>query len=111
MLRAAPAKAEDFTTGEHLVRRCQSWGIKHPTNGQVDDGNQCLAYIEGFVDGKGPAYKFGCFVGVSYEEMIAAYIEWMRKHPEAMQVHKRLSLDTALSEKFCPYWKAPPAPK
>jgi hypothetical protein len=105
------AKGQDFTKGADLYRQCSNWRVKNATIAQIDEANQCLAYIEGFVDGKGPAYKYGCFIGFSYQDMIAAYLEYMQKHPDDMRTSKRLGLDAALSLKFCPYWKEPPAGK
>jgi hypothetical protein len=108
---AQTTKSEDFTKGAYLYRQCRYWGMKGATDTEVDEANQCLAYIEGFVDGKGPTYKFGCFIGASYQEMISAYLEWMPKHPDYLQVHKRLGLDAALTTKFCSGWKEPPKTK
>jgi hypothetical protein len=110
-LAASTANQKDFTKGADLVQQCSNWGIKNATNLQVDEGNQCLSYIEGFVDGKGPTYKFGCFVGFSYAEMISAYLEYMQKHPDYLQMSKRLGLDAALTVKFCPGWEERPAQK
>jgi hypothetical protein len=104
-------KGHDFTRGADLYRQCKNWHVKDATTAQIDEANQCLSYIEGFVDGKGPAYKFGCFIGFSYREMIEAYLEYMTKHTDAMQENKRLGLDAALTLKFCPYWEEPPKSK
>jgi hypothetical protein len=107
----ASTNGPDSTKGADLYRQCSNWHVRNATTAQIDEANQCLAYIEGFVDGKGPGYKFGCFIGFSYQEMITAYVEYMQKHPESMQMSKRLGLDAALTLKFCPYWKEPPANK
>ncbi len=89
------------------MRQCESRIIKHPTPAQMDQGNECIAYIEGFVDGKGPEYKFGCFVGFSFDQMAAVYRSYMQAHRDYLQMHKRLGLDAALTLKFCSYWKEP----
>lgn len=104
-------KEPDFTKGSYLYRQCRNWRAKNATAAQVDEGNQCLSYIEGFVDGKGPTYKFGCFIGFSYQQMIDAYLEYMEKRPQYLQMSKRLGLDAALTFKFCRYWKEPPSNK
>ena len=111
LLGASTANPKDFTKGTDLVQQCHNWGLKNASNLQVDEANQCLSYIEGFVDGKGPTYKFGCFVGFSYGDMISAYLEYMQKHSDYLQISKRIGLDAALSTKFCPYWKEPPPKK
>jgi hypothetical protein len=107
----ASANGRDSTKGADLYRQCSNWHARNATNAQIDEANQCLAYIEGFVDGKGPTYKFGCFIGFSYQDMIEAYLEYMQKHPEYMQISKRLGMDAALTIKFCSYWKEPPVQK
>jgi hypothetical protein len=108
---SASVDGQEFPKGAELYRQCSNWHMKDATAAQIDEANQCLAYIEGFVDGKGPTYKFGCFVGFSYQQMIDAYLAYMKEHPDYMQMSKRLGLDAALSLKFCPYWKEPPAHK
>jgi Rap1a immunity proteins len=98
---SASTQRQDFTKVADLYRQCSNWHRENATVAQIDEANQCLAYIEGFVDGKGPTYKYGCFIGFSYEDMIAAYLEYMRKHPDSMQISKRLGLEAALTTKFC----------
>jgi len=101
-------KEPDNTKGWYLYRQCSNWHVKGATIAQIAEANECLAYVEGFVDGKGPTYKFGCFIGFSYQQMIDAYVEYMEKRPEYLKMSKRLGLDAALTLKFCPYWKEPP---
>jgi hypothetical protein len=108
---SASVDGQDFPKGAELYRQCSNWHVKNATAVQINEADQCLAYIEGFVDGKGPTYKFGCFVGFSYQQMIDAYLAYMKKHSDSMQASRRLGLDAALSLKFCPYWNEPPAHK
>ncbi len=112
MLAQPPASAApDTSKGWDLYRRCSSRRIKNATPVQIDEGNECVSYIDGFVDGKGPAYKFGCFIGFTEDQMVDAYLEYMEKEPQYLTMSKRLGLDAALTTKFCPYWKEPPKNK
>lgn len=85
--------------------------MKDPAIAEVVEGNECIAYIQGFVDGKGPTYKAGCFIGFSTDEMATVYLEYMQKHADYLPMSRRLALDEALTTKFCPDWKEPPASK
>jgi hypothetical protein len=76
---------------------------------QAIDANRCYYYIEGFVDGKGPEFKYGCFIGLPHEEIVAAYMEYMKKHPSEVEGSKRLSLERALTL-FCWQRHAPAKP-
>jgi hypothetical protein len=108
---SASVHGQESPKGTELYRQCSNWHVKNALVEQIDEANQCLAYIEGFVDGKGPTYKFGCFIGFSYQQMIDAYLDYMNNHPDYLKMSKRLGLDAALSLKFCPYWKEPPTGK
>ncbi len=70
------------------------------TVGEMDEANQCLSYIEGFIDGKGPEFKYGCLLGISSKDMIEDYLERMKKNSDYMKMSKRLGLNYSLT-KLC----------
>lgn len=111
LAQAESSATPDTSKGWDLYRRCSSRRVKNADPIQIDEGNECVSYIEGFVDGKGPAYKFGCFIGFTEEQMVDAYLEYMEKNPQYLTMSKRLGLDAALTTKFCRYWKEPPTNK
>ena len=64
-------------------------------------GNLCMSYLEGFVDGKGTELKYRCLAEVSYSKMAAAYVAWMAANPSAMKMSKSAGLEMALERAFC----------
>lgn len=101
------SKDQDTTKGRTLYTQCSNWHVKNATTAQIDEANQCVSYIDGFIDGYDPSLKYGCLIGVSFPEMIDAYLEYMEKNPQYLQMSKRFGLEAALSHKFCWHRKEP----
>ena len=85
--------------GEFLVQQCRATTLAHPNPVEIEQGNMCMAYLEGFVDGRGYQYK-DCMVGHSYTQLVAAYLSYMDKKPTYLKMSKRWGLDAALTT-FC----------
>jgi hypothetical protein len=92
-------------SGAFLVGKCRAVSVTNPTVAQVEDSDICLSYFEGFIDGRWFAtLKFGCLARVSYPEMVATYLEFMKNNPRYLQMSKNLGLEAAL-EGGCFAWK------
>jgi hypothetical protein len=88
-------------TGAFLVEKCHALSVTQPTVAQVEDSDICVSYFEGFIDGRWfTTLKFGCLARVSYPEIVATYLEFMKKNPRYLQMSKHLGLEAAL-ERGC----------
>ena len=89
--------------GKYLYDECRAYFLEHPTPEEVGRGNICMAYFEGFVDGKGSHVKYDCASKYSYPELLQIYLGWMKKNPVGMDMTKRGSVELALGGVFmCP---------
>jgi hypothetical protein len=93
------------TNAAALVGRCEARLTSHPTNQQINLGNQCVAYLAGFVDAKGLMYHSLCFLGFDYDTMARAYVRWMANHRDQMEKPQRVAVEAALADELCPNWK------
>ena len=82
--------------GRYLYEECRAALVEHPTPEEIERGNICMAYFEGFIDGKGAQIKYECLSGVSYPKIVATYVGWMEKNPEGMRMTKRAGAEFAL---------------
>ena len=92
-LSLKPAAEPD--KGRYLYEECRAALVEHPKPEEVERGNICMAYFEGFIDAK-PDYKYGCLVGIPYPKLVADYIQRMEKEPRLMDASKRMGIDATL---------------
>ncbi len=82
--------------GRYLYAECRAALVEHPTIEEVERGNICIAYLEGFMDGKTPEYRYGCLFGIPYLKLVADYVERMQKEPRYLDMSKRWGMSAAL---------------
>ena len=93
--------------GAYLFHVCQSAirEMDHP-NGESANTYEaaiCMFYIQGFLDGQDAAGKGACWMSAPYEKIIKAYVAYMEKHPNLMQMDRRVGVLLALGSAFpCP---------
>ncbi|HEY0760561.1 MAG TPA: Rap1a/Tai family immunity protein [Acidisarcina sp.] len=89
---------QEVILGAFLFHECQALSLPDPSEADKVKGALCLAYIEGFTDGQiqgGP-----CVGRASYGDMAAAYVAWMKKHPDLMSMDKRVGVLMALGQVY-----------
>ena len=84
-------------TGAFLVEACKAVSVENPSPEQVNKSNICLAYLEGYADGRGPAFRYKCLADVSFPDIAKAYVAWMKTNGSAyMTTSKRLGVEAAM---------------
>jgi hypothetical protein len=101
---AVPSQASsprEILKGSYLFHQCQA-AVREDSRDAVGAA-ACLAYLEGYIDGKTFDKNGPCAENASYGEIARVYVAYMEKHPELMDRDRRIGVMFALGAAYpCP---------